>query len=321
MWRGLREIRSDVSLPGKRRSAGEAQAQQGEGLACQADPFDPFDGRPFASEVRLLATSPRLRKGFALVAWGDGLPLGGGDPGNRDVGPGPALRERRPYGTANVLPLSLAGDVALGFGKQFAGLWHAVESFLHQRIVFNVDPAGYCFAENGANQLEADTRPDEIRIVFQALIGYRDFLLGKKLPEFLKNSVRYLKVARNGLVNSKVMQAELGESAMLQERFLSGSELGVFVLDIRRDATTAINLTTAVGEAHIRVRRGGILRMIVIIVKRNVVIVALNQPAARGVVAGGGQRQARVLAEREDSLNKALAEAGLAHHQGAIVIL
>jgi hypothetical protein len=137
MWRGLCEIRSDVSFPGKRRSAGEAQAHQREGLACQADPSDPFDGRPFASEVRLIATSPRLRKGFPLVAWGNGLPLGGQDPENRDVGPGlaPARQSRqgggRPYVTVNVLPLTLAGDVALGFGKQFAGLGHAVESFLH----------------------------------------------------------------------------------------------------------------------------------------------------------------------------------------------
>ena len=119
MWRGLREIRSDVSLPGKRRSAGEAQAQQGEGLACQADPFDPFDGRPFASEVRLLATSPRLRKGFALVAWGNGLPLGG-------------TRPRKPRRRAGS---RLAGEAALRYGQRLtaescwrcsAWLWQAV---------------------------------------------------------------------------------------------------------------------------------------------------------------------------------------------------
>ena len=146
MWRGLCEIRSDVSFSGKRRSAGEAQAHQAEGLACQADPSDPFDGRPFASEVRLIATSPRLRKGFPFAAWVNGLLLRGQDPENRDVGPGLAPARPPlggPYGRVNVLPLTLAGDVALGFGKQFAGLWHAVESFLHQRIVFNDDPVGF----------------------------------------------------------------------------------------------------------------------------------------------------------------------------------
>jgi len=86
MRRGLCKIRSDVSFPGTRWSAGEAPAHQAEGFACQADPSDPCDGRPFASEVRLLATSPRLRRrdiiseGNITITWGNELPLGGTRP-------------------------------------------------------------------------------------------------------------------------------------------------------------------------------------------------------------------------------------------------
>jgi len=60
IWRGLRKIRSHVSVAGKRRSADEAEAQEEEGFACLADLSGPFDRRPLASEVRFFAISPRL---------------------------------------------------------------------------------------------------------------------------------------------------------------------------------------------------------------------------------------------------------------------
>ena len=62
MWRGLREVRSHVSVSGKATSAGKTEAQ--ERLAGQADPFNPPDGRPFALEVLPLAISSRLKGRF-----------------------------------------------------------------------------------------------------------------------------------------------------------------------------------------------------------------------------------------------------------------
>ena len=65
----------------------------------------------------------------------------------------------------------------------------------------------------------------------------------------------------------------------------------------------------------------GRFRIVVIVVERDVFVIALDQPAAGSVVARGGQQQRGIFAERELRLHEALAEACLADDQAAIVIL
>ncbi len=59
----------------------------------------------------------------------------------------------------------------------------------------------------------------------------------------------------------------------------------------------------------------------VIVVQRNVGIVALNQTSAGRVILGGRQRQAGVLVKRIDGLHQSLAEGGFAHDQAAVMVL
>ena len=58
-----------------------------------------------------------------------------------------------------------------------------------------------------------------------------------------------------------------------------------------------------------------------VIVQRDVLVVALDEPAAGRVVTRRGQRQSGVFAERRNRLHQPLAEGLLPHHEPAIVIL
>src|SRR5580700_6564252 len=88
---------------------------------------------------------------------------------------------------------------------------------------------------------------------------------------------------------------------------------------VRSDSTLAKNLAAAVGELDFR--RARWLGIVVIVVERNVFVVALDQSAAWRVVTSGGQKKRRVFAERILRLHEALAKARLADNQSAIVIL
>ena len=61
--------------------------------------------------------------------------------------------------------------------------------------------------------------------------------------------------------------------------------------------------------------------MVVVIEERDVGIIALDQAAAGRVVVRGGERQAGVIAQRENGLHQSLAEGGLAQNPGAVMIL
>src|SRR6202041_3860078 len=89
--------------------------------------------------------------------------------------------------------------------------------------------------------------------------------------------------------------------------------------DSRGDTTTAIYLPSAVGKFHFRLHRW--LRIVVIIVKRDVVVIALDQTATRCVVARRRQQQSSVFAERKLGLHQALAETCFPYDQSPIVIL
>ena len=58
-----------------------------------------------------------------------------------------------------------------------------------------------------------------------------------------------------------------------------------------------------------------------IIVERNIFVVALDQAPAGSVVTRRGEQHSGVFAERELSLHQALTEAGLSNDQAAIVVL
>ncbi len=88
---------------------------------------------------------------------------------------------------------------------------------------------------------------------------------------------------------------------------------------VRSDATLSEDLPAAIGELHFGLL--GPLRIVVIIVERNVFVIALNQAAAGGVITRSGEQQSSVFAERKLGLHQAFAEASFADHQAAVMIL
>ena len=89
------------------------------------------------------------------------------------------------------------------------------------------------------------------------------------------------------------------------------------------DAATAIDGASAVGQLHFVVcsRRIFFLAVVIVVVERDVRVVALNQASARRVVLGGRQRQAGVFRQRIHGLHQTLAKCVFADDQPAIVVL
>ena len=63
------------------------------------------------------------------------------------------------------------------------------------------------------------------------------------------------------------------------------------------------------------------LAVVIVIVKRNTGVVALDKPTARGIVLRCGQRQAGIFRKRIHRLYQALSECGLADNEPAVVVL
>src|SRR6266851_3097344 len=126
-------------------------------------------------------------------------------------------------------------------------------------------------------------------------------------------------------VGGQVMLAEVEEGVVSKEAFLKGIGLQVVDLFIGSDASTAVDSPAGVGELDLEVALVlglvFVVAHVVVVVERDVVVVALDQAAGGRVVVVGGESEARVLCDGEDGLDQTLAEGGFADDQGAIVIL
>ena len=96
--------------------------------------------------------------------------------------------------------------------------------------------------------------------------------------------------------------------------------LGAVDDDVGRDAAAAGYLAAAIGLANLR-RMIGNFALVVIFVKGDGFVIALDEAAAGSVVTRGGESEAGVFREGLDRLHEALAEGGFANDQAAIVIL
>ena len=111
------------------------------------------------------------------------------------------------------------------------------------------------------------------------------------------------------------------EDVAAEEGFFKFVELGGGDDDVGSDAAAAGYLAAAVGELDLRWDARGLCVRSDKLIERNFAVVALNEAAAGGVVARGGEREAGVFAERGDGLDESLAEGGFADDQAAVVIL
>ena len=104
-----------------------------------------------------------------------------------------------------------------------------------------------------------------------------------------------------------------------------GLDLTGVDLLVGRDAAAAVDGASGVGELDlaIGVVLGCVGRVadVVVVVERDVVVVALDEAAGGRVVVVGREGEAGVFGDLEDGLDEALAEGGFADDEGAVVIL
>src|SRR5579871_4546378 len=112
------------------------------------------------------------------------------------------------------------------------------------------------------------------------------------------------------MMTHDVAFGEVEKRVVLQQRVLEMVGLVGRNSDVGSNSAAAVHGAAAIGELHLAV--GGIrglgIAVVVVVVKRNVAVIALDQTAARSVVVCRCQRQTGVFRQRIDGLNQAFAE-------------
>src|SRR5580704_7417890 len=125
------------------------------------------------------------------------------------------------------------------------------------------------------------------------------------------------------MINHEVLGI-VEEGVVLQERILERIALAGIELHIWHNAAPTIDGAAAVGKFHLAIRGAGfavVFAIEIIVVKRNVGVVALNQTSAGRVVVSCGERESGIFGQRIDGLHQTLAECGFADDQATVVIL
>src|ERR1051326_6703761 len=109
------------------------------------------------------------------------------------------------------------------------------------------------------------------------------------------------------MVIDDVALGKVKKSIVLQECVLEVVGFDRRNIHIGSDAASAVHRAPAIGELHLAV--GGVgslgaIAVVIVVVKRNVAVVALNEASARRVVVRGGQRQPGVLRQRINGLHQ-----------------
>src|SRR5207245_11694082 len=180
-----------------------------------------------------------------------------------------------------------------------------------------------CFlAESIHENLALDAGSDEVGVLQQVRLGVRNLFLIKELTEILHHSIVDFEFLRVGTVIHDVALGEIEEDVTLEQGVLEAVALNRRNLDVRTNAAAAINRAPTVCELNL-VRVVVLFRLAVeiVVIERNVRIIALNQTSAWRVVFGGGQSQARVLRELSARQHEPCAEGGVARHQSSAMIL
>src|SRR5271157_1738586 len=206
---------------------------------------------------------------------------------------------------------------------QLLRLGQQVERFLHLRIVFGVDLHAFLLAEFVDEQLGLDVGTDPAAVLRQVSFGEGNFLLVEKLAELLHHGLVNFKLFAHFVIDDVVL-GEVEERVFLQHRVLKLIGLDAGNLGVGRDAAAAVHGPPAVGHLDFVVGSAGvsvIAVVVIVVVERDIAVIALNQAAAGSVVLGRGQRQAGVIRKRIDGLHQAFAEGGLTRDEAAIVVL
>ncbi len=155
-------------------------------------------------------------------------------------------------------------------------------------------------------------------------VGVLDLVVLEEGLELLHDRIVDHEVLRDGVVGEVVL-AEVEEGVVDEEIVLEVVRLDVVDLLVGCDAAAAVDGAAGVGELDLEVALVGPWRRrftdVIVVVERDVVVVALDEAAGRGVVVIGGEGEAGVLGDLEDGLDEAFAEGGFADDESAVVIL
>ena len=133
----------------------------------------------------------------------------------------------------------LAGNIPLGLGHQFLGLRHIFQRFQHQgSLAILILSASFSPKIEPTNWM-SNAVLDEVQVGCHVLVGEGNLLLRQELFEFIQNGVRYFEILGDGLVDSQVVFGEVEEGAVLDQRVLRGSHLGVGKSDVGSDSAAA----------------------------------------------------------------------------------
>src|SRR5438034_4172669 len=217
-----------------------------------------------------------------------------------------------PSAKTSILPakrvhVATFGDYPPGiFGKCF-GLRQQFEPFYDLGIGFRPNLQPFFLAESIHENLALDAGTDEVGVLQQVRLGVWNLFLIKELTEILHHSIVDFEFLRVGPVIHNVALGEIEKDVMLKQRVLETVAFNRRNLDVRTNAAATINRASAVRELDL-VRVVVLFRLAVeiVVIERNVRIIALNQTSAWRVVFGGGQSQAGVLRKRIDRLHEPL---------------
>src|SRR5262249_26662116 len=168
---------------------------------------------------------------------------------------------------------------------------------------------------------------DPILILGEVSFGVAYVVFTEEVAEFVHDIVIRDEFMGDGGTLAKERAGEAANACLCrikdviaEQVFLELCELWLGDDDIRSDAAATGDLAAAVGKFDLR-RMIGNLALVVVFVERDGFVIALNQAATGGVVAGRGKRKARIFTERLYSLNEALAERRFADDEAPVVVL
>ena len=204
----------------------------------------------------------------------------------------------------------------LGFGHEGDGLGDL-------GVPLGADLEAFDLAELRGEEFSLDVLLDPVGDAGDVSVGVLDLVGLEEVLELLHDGVVDHEVLADG-VGGEVVLAEVEEGVVLGQAVLEAVGLDGFDLLVGRDAAAAVDGAAGVGELDLEVALvglGGVVADVVVVVERDVIVVALDEAAGRSVVVIGGEGEAGVFGDLEDGLDEALAEGGFTDDEGAVVIL
>ncbi len=191
------------------------------------------------------------------------------------------------------------GNYFTGVFVKGAGLGNGLDGLLDLGIGFEKNFEAFLGAVGGHEYFLLDLAFDPVEVVGVFGFGVVNVMLRKIGAEILKHFVVDFKRVRDGGLGAEVVAGESGNALFSREEDIAAEhillelvELGRDYNDVGRDAAATGNLAAAVGLANFGWMIGN-LALVVILVKRDGFVVALDEPAAGCVVASGCQERGR----------------------------